>query len=90
MGFALTSVQFGEPRFLWLLILPGALLFGFIDALNFQLQAKGVSIPSQYLSMMPYVFTLLVLTVVWTRQPCNEPSLEATGPSLSTVLLSRA
>ncbi|MFL5818799.1 MAG: ABC transporter permease [Conexibacter sp.] len=51
-----------------LLLLPGALLFGFIDALNFQLQAKGVSIPSPYLSMMPYVFTLVVLTVVWTRQ----------------------
>jgi general nucleoside transport system permease protein len=50
------------------LILPGALLFGFIDALNFQLQAKGVSVPSQYLSMMPYVFTLVVLTLVWTRQ----------------------
>ena len=51
-----------------LLLLPGALLFGFIDALNFQLQAHGVSISSQYLSMMPYVFTLVVLTVVWTRQ----------------------
>lgn len=51
-----------------LLILPGALLFGFIDALNFQLQAKGVSVPSQYLSMMPYVFTLIVLTLVWTTQ----------------------
>jgi general nucleoside transport system permease protein len=51
-----------------LLLLPGALLFGFIDALNFQLQAKGVSVPSQYLAMMPYVFTLVVLTVVWTRQ----------------------
>ena len=38
------------------------LLFGFIDALNFQLQAKGVSIPSQYLSMMPYIFTLIVLS----------------------------
>jgi ABC-type uncharacterized transport system permease subunit len=51
-----------------LLLLPGALLFGFIDALNFQLQAKGVSVPSQYLAMMPYIFTLVVLTVVWTRQ----------------------
>ncbi|MEI2703111.1 MAG: ABC transporter permease [Baekduia sp.] len=51
-----------------LLLLPGALLFGFIDALNFQLQAEGVSISSQVLSMMPYVFTLVVLTVVWTRQ----------------------
>lgn len=51
-----------------LLILPGALLFGFIEALNFQLQAENVSIASQYLSMMPYVFTLVVLTIVWTRQ----------------------
>ncbi|MFE7215674.1 ABC transporter permease [Streptomyces sp. NPDC057611] len=50
------------------LLLPGALLFGFIDALNFQLQLRGVSIPSPYLSMMPYVFTLVALTIVWTRQ----------------------
>jgi simple sugar transport system permease protein len=51
-----------------LLLLPGALLFGFIDALNFQLQVQGLSIPGPYLSMMPYIFTLVVLTVVWTRQ----------------------
>jgi simple sugar transport system permease protein len=51
-----------------LLLLPGALLFGFIDALNFQLQARGVAVPSQYLSMMPYVFTLLALGIIWTRQ----------------------
>lgn len=51
-----------------LLILPGALLFGFIDALNFQLQSEGVEISSQVLAMMPYVFTLLVLALVVTRQ----------------------
>ncbi|MUL80679.1 MULTISPECIES: ABC transporter permease [unclassified Mycolicibacterium] len=51
-----------------LLLIPGALLFGFIDALNFQLQVTGVSIPSPYLSMMPYIFTLVALTVAWTRQ----------------------
>lgn len=51
-----------------LLLLPGALLFGFIEALNFQLQARNVDIASQYLSMMPYVFTLVVLAIVWTRQ----------------------
>jgi ABC-type uncharacterized transport system permease subunit len=50
------------------LLLPGALLFGFIDALNFQLQAEGVAISSSILSMMPYVFTLVVLTAVWVRQ----------------------
>lgn len=51
-----------------LLLLPGALLFGSIDALNFQLQARGVSVPSQYLAMMPYVFTLVALGIIWTRQ----------------------
>jgi simple sugar transport system permease protein len=51
-----------------LLILPGALLFGFIDSLNFQLQGEGVAISSQVLAMMPYVFTLVVLAIVVIRQ----------------------
>lgn len=51
-----------------LLILPGALLFGFIDALNFQLQSEGVAISSQVLAMMPYVFTLVVLALAVVRQ----------------------
>jgi simple sugar transport system permease protein len=51
-----------------ILILPGALLFGFIDALNFQLQAEGVAISRQLLAMMPYLFTLAALCVVVLRQ----------------------
>ena len=51
-----------------LLILPGALFFGFIDSLNFQLQASGVQISADILGMMPYVLTLVVLMLVWRRQ----------------------
>lgn len=51
-----------------LLLLPGALFFGFLDSLNFQLQAAGVKISTDFLGMMPYVLTLLVLVIVWRRQ----------------------
>jgi len=51
-----------------MLLLPGALFFGFLDSLNFQLQAQGVKISTDLLGMMPYVLTLLVLVVVWYRQ----------------------
>lgn len=42
----------------------GALLFGGISALQFRLQAEGSSIPSVYLRMIPYLFTLIVLVVI--------------------------
>lgn len=51
-----------------LLLLPGALFFGFLDSLNFQLQAQGVKISTDLLGMMPYLLTLLVLVVIWRRQ----------------------
>ncbi len=39
----------------------GALLFGFASALQMRLQAVGVQIPNQFLLMLPYVLTILVL-----------------------------
>jgi simple sugar transport system permease protein len=41
----------------------GAYLFGGINALQFQLQATGSSIPSSLLSMQPYLLTLIVVIV---------------------------
>lgn len=41
----------------------GCLLYGFADALQFSLQAAGVEIPNQFLLMLPYVFTLIVMTI---------------------------
>lgn len=39
----------------------GALLFGFADALQIKLQISGVDIPYQFLGMIPYLATMIVL-----------------------------
>jgi len=46
----------------------GAYLFGGVDALGFNLQILGVTVPVFFLSMMPYLFTILVLTLVMARR----------------------
>lgn len=45
----------------------GAYLFGGVDALGFRLQALGIMIPSYFLKMLPYIFTIIVLIIV-TRE----------------------
>jgi len=42
-------------------ILGGALLFGLATALQFHVQSLGLPIPYQFLLMLPYILTLLVL-----------------------------
>lgn len=42
----------------------GAYIFGGIDALGLRMQVLGVMIPSFFLQMMPYIFTILVLVLV--------------------------
>jgi simple sugar transport system permease protein len=45
-------------------VLAGAYLFGGVTLMQFQAQALGVEIPAQYLSMLPYVATIVVLAVI--------------------------
>jgi simple sugar transport system permease protein len=45
-------------------VLIGAYLFGGITALQLRLQVTGSSIPVEYLSMAPYLVTILVLVVL--------------------------
>jgi ABC-type uncharacterized transport system permease subunit len=45
-------------------VLAGAYLFGGVTLAQFQAQGLGVDIPSQYLSMLPYVATIVVLAVI--------------------------
>jgi ABC-type uncharacterized transport system permease subunit len=46
-------------------LLVGAVIFGFALRSNFTLQAAGITeIPAEFLAMLPYVLTLLVLVVV--------------------------
>ena len=49
-------------------VLLGAYLFGFVTMLQFHLQGMGVNVPSQFLTMMPYVATIVVLVLI-SRNP---------------------
>jgi len=45
-------------------VLLGAYLFGGVTLAQFQAQAAGVEIPSQILSMLPYLATIVVLAII--------------------------
>jgi simple sugar transport system permease protein len=49
-------------------VLLGAYLFGGVTMLQFHLQAIGVDVPSQFLSMLPYIATIVVLALI-SRNP---------------------
>ncbi|MFZ9543640.1 MAG: ABC transporter permease [Hylemonella sp.] len=55
----------------------GAYLFGGVTMLQFHLQSVGVDVPSQWMTMLPYLATILVLALisrnpVWIR--INKPA----------------
>ncbi|RMW97529.1 ABC transporter permease [Allofranklinella schreckenbergeri] len=64
IALALTAFATWRPR----RILLGAYLFGGMTVLQLDLQASGVQIPSQFLSMLPYVVTIVVLVLI-SRNP---------------------
>ncbi|SAK56305.1 ABC transporter permease [Caballeronia ptereochthonis] len=49
-------------------LLIGALLFGAVMALQFYAQAVGVPVPTQFLAMLPYIATIVVLVLI-SRNP---------------------
>ncbi|MHB1198612.1 MAG: ABC transporter permease [Polaromonas sp.] len=49
-------------------VLLGAYLFGGVTMLQFYLQGLGVDVPSQFLTMLPYLATILVLVLI-SRNP---------------------
>jgi simple sugar transport system permease protein len=60
----------------WRLIL-GAYLFGGVTILQLNLQANGFDIPVSYLSMAPYLVTIVVLVIMSadrTRASINAPA----------------
>ena len=64
IALALTTFATWRPA----RVLLGAYLFGGVTMLQFHLQGVGVDIPSQFLSMLPYVATVLVLALI-SRNP---------------------
>lgn len=72
---ALAIVVFASWR-PWRVLL-GAYLFGGITVLQLNLQAAGATIPVEYLSMSPYLITILVLVIMSadrTRAAMNAPA----------------
>ena len=65
-GGALALVVFSTWRPGRLLI--GSLLFGAVMGLQFYAQAIGVPVPTQFLAMLPYLATVVVLAVI-SRNP---------------------
>jgi simple sugar transport system permease protein len=66
MGFiAVALVYFGSWRPLG--VLGGALLFSFVNALQLWVQVLGIPLPSDIAVMMPYLLTILALTVSVNR-----------------------
>lgn len=64
IALALTTFATWRPA----RVLIGAYLFGGVTILSFHVQAMGVAIPSQFLSMLPYLATILVLVLI-SRNP---------------------
>ncbi|MFZ7309717.1 ABC transporter permease [Comamonas jiangduensis] len=64
IALALTTFATWRPT----RILLGAYLFGGVTMLQFHLQASGVHIASQLLSMLPYIATIIVLVLI-SRNP---------------------
>jgi simple sugar transport system permease protein len=54
-------------------VLLGAWLFGGVTVLQLNLQAAGLAIPVEYLSMSPYLITILVL-VIMARDKSRAPA----------------
>jgi simple sugar transport system permease protein len=59
---ALALTTFGTWRPVRVLL--GAYLFGGVTMLQFHLQGEGVAIPSQWLTMLPYLATIVVLVLI--------------------------
>ena len=59
---ALAIVVFASWKPIWILV--GAYLFGGVTVLQLNLQAAGLAVPVEYLSMSPYLITILVLVIM--------------------------
>ena len=64
IALALTTFATWRPA----RVLLGAYLFGGVTMLQFHLQGVGVEVPSQFLTMLPYVATIVVLALI-SRNP---------------------
>ena len=62
MGVAAMNFGAMNPVLVWM----GTLIFGFIDSVGARLQSYGL--PSQFILMLPYIFTITVLVLAMWRK----------------------
>ncbi len=72
IALALTTFATWRPA----RVLLGAYLFGGVTMLQFHLQGKGVEVPSQFLTMLPYLATIVVLVLI-SRNAVVDPRQHA-------------
>ena len=73
IAIALVITAFWRPG----LLLAGAYLFGIVTSLGFTLQARGVDLPPEIFSSLPYVLTIVAVVIVssgWGRERFNAPA----------------
>jgi simple sugar transport system permease protein len=72
IALALVIFAFWRPG----LVLVGAYLFGTVSGLGFTLQARGVTLPPELFSALPYLVTVVVLVIssAWLRGRLGAPS----------------
>jgi simple sugar transport system permease protein len=51
-------------------VFAGAYLFGMVTVLQLYAQGSGLHVPSEFLSMLPYVATIVVLVLI-----CRDPKM---------------
>jgi ABC-type uncharacterized transport system permease subunit len=66
-------------------VLLGAYLFGGITVLQFHAQALGLAVPSQFLAMLPYLATIVVLVLI-----CRNPQTILLNKPMSLGISFRA
>ena len=75
IGMAVNTFGGGEPVGVFL----SSLLFGFVDTIGWRLQGESI-IPVYFVSMLPYVVTLVALTFFTIRkQQARKAALEKAG-----------
>jgi general nucleoside transport system permease protein len=73
IAIALVICAFWRPG----LLLVGAYLFGVVTSLGFTLQARGVDLPPELFSSLPYLLTIVAVVVVsggWARGRFSAPA----------------
>ncbi len=80
IAIALVIFSFWRPGYLVI----GAYLFGLLSGLGFDLQAHGVTLPSEFFSAIPYVVTVLALVAMstgWAKRRLGMPAALGTAYS---------